>query len=167
MFDESAKQNKLQRKQVFITLAAFLGIGLVFYITGDSHSFVKTGENYEANYSALLQKARKELYLDDVRRYFLLVVLLIAIIAGYLFRLFKYKVAIALTGILLVTDLTLINARYTNELMSGEEMYRKYMPSKPLSDFFRADKEVYCVFPTSDRGRDIYAVVSIIGDHDL
>ena len=51
--------------------------------------------------------------------------------------------------------------------MSGEEMYRKYMPSKPLSDFFRADKEVYRVFPTSDRGRDLSAVVPIIGDHDL
>ena len=167
LLNESARINKQLRKQILFTLGGFLLIGLLFFLAGDSHDFTKEGENYEANYASLLLKARKELYTDDVSRYFLLVALLAAIIGGYLFRLYKYQIAIVLTGILLITDLALINGRYTNELMSGEEMYSRYMPSKPLADFFRNDKDVYRVFPTMDRGRDLSAVVPIIGDHDL
>jgi hypothetical protein len=51
--------------------------------------------------------------------------------------------------------------------MTSEEMHAKYMPPKQLADFFRADKDVYRVFPTSDRGRDLSAIVPIIGDLDL
>ena len=155
------------RKKVFFTIAAFFAFGLLFYVIGDSVSYSKAGENYETNYSALLLKARKELYGDDMRRYFLLAALLSAIIAGYLFRLFKKQVAFVLVGLLMITDLVLINNRYTNALLDGEEMVARYLPVKPLSDFFRADKEIYRVFPVTDRGRDLSAVVPIIGDHDL
>lgn len=167
LFRDSTTGDRTYRKWIWASLAGCFALGLFLFLAGDSFSFVKAGENYEAGYMSMLKAARKELFSADLSRYFLLVALLAMLVAGNQFRVLSKGIALALTGLLLIVDLSLINSRYTNELLSGAEVQQRYFPAKPITDFFKADNEAYRVFPVTDRGRDLSAVVPIIGDHDL
>ena len=167
LFKDREDQSKDYRKKVFGSIASFFLLGLFIYLAASSFNYVKTGENYEAGYMEMLKLARKEMFFTDLGRYFLLVALLAAITSGYVFRVIGQRLALIAIGLLLIIDLALINDRYTNELLDGDAVRQRYFPTKPLADFFRNDKDIYRVFPVTDRGRDLSSVVPIIGDHDL
>jgi hypothetical protein len=167
LFKDRAEQSKEYRRKLFASIGAFLMLGLFIYLAASSFNYVKTGENYEAGYMDMLKLARKEMFLTDLGRYFLLVGILGVIITAYVFRAIRQRIALIACGLLLIIDLVLVNDRYTNELLDAEAVRQRYFPAKPLTDFFKADPSVYRVFPVTDRGRDLSAVVPIIGDHDL
>ncbi len=167
LFAEIKSAGKNYRKNSFFFAGGFLLLGLLFYINGEGMSFTKPGENYEPGYATLLQSARKEMFFSDIGRYFLFVLLLFGVTIAYAFRALSQRVALVITGLLIIVDLTLINNRYTNELLTGDEVQARYFPPKPVADFFKNDKEVYRVLPVTDKSRDLSAVVPIIGDHDL
>lgn len=158
---------KVVRNRILAALGVFLLLGLVFYLAGNSFSFRKPGETYDANYMTVLSGARKELYFRDLNRYFLLLLALGAIVAGWLFGFIRRYLAMILAGVLLVADIAGIHYRYTNELLPAEEVDARYLPSPQLAAFFEGDRELYRVFPVSPRGQDLSALVPVIGDQDL
>jgi hypothetical protein len=162
LLNDENRENKIHRKRILYLLAAFFGLGIIFYYLGDQFSYSKGQENFDASLLPVFQKIRRGFFFSDLTRYFMLVGVFSLISAGFILRLIKHNQALTLICALIAVDLIAIQYRYTDEPISRRDLNQKYFPSEALTGFFNADKDNYRVYAYSQSGMTYTSTVQTI-----
>jgi hypothetical protein len=137
-------------KNIFITLAGFIILGLLIYISSHSFSFIKAGENYDANIMTVLKNIRKEFLMQDITRYFILTVLISLLILSFL----KHKLSFALLGLIImiinIIDLANIHSRHHGKFIDQKKMERQYFAKTSTDQFLLEDKNIHRIYPAGN-----------------
>lgn len=148
-FDWKKYQNLL------IVMGSFFALGILFWIFGQSMSFTKIGENYNPQVMPLIIEVRQEFFFNDLTRYFILILIVIGFIIGYL----KNKINFTILGIVIIAvvlfDLISIQQRENKKYIDLKKVENRYFAKTPTDRYLLDDnEEVFRVLPPSNAMND-------------
>jgi len=85
-------------KNLLIILGSFVGLGIIFWIAGQSMSFIKEGQNLNPQIVPIMVEVRQELYFNDLTRYFILILIVI----GFIFSYLKNKINFTILSLVII-----------------------------------------------------------------
>jgi len=138
----------LKHRKILITIAAFFGIGIILYLSGNFLSFTKSGgESYSDQYIELFRQIRKEFYFNDITRYFIFIFFTGAGVLAYLYKKLNFKLLASLLTALVVIDQVSIHFRFHNDYADLDKMEKSYFRKTVTDKFLESDTEVYRIMP--------------------
>ncbi|MCX6352760.1 MAG: hypothetical protein NTX03_13020 [Bacteroidetes bacterium] len=160
------KQFKLDKK-IVIPILSLLVLGLFINIIGQSFEYLKSGEVTNAN-TPILKQIRESFFYDDLKRFFIFLILVSMLIFVYLSGYLKKDIVIILISILACTDLLLIHESYNDKPVNLERALTDIFPKTQTIELLEADSEAFRVLPinAAESNRLSYYVESL-GSDDL
>ncbi len=138
----------LSYKTIVYSLVGFFALGIVFWIYGQSASFVKVGgEPYQGQTLQMIRAIRSEFFMNDLTRYFILVLLGGGVLIAYLKKKIPFGVLTLALGILAVADLVQVQSRSHKEFQNIKRIERQYFHQTETDRFLLADPETFRIFP--------------------
>ncbi len=136
-----------KHKHLIYILGGFFVLGIILWISGQSMSFSKTGENYNPEVLELFKEARQEFYFKDLTRYFLLILVTGVSIFAYL----KGKINFTILGLIfipiLLFDLISIQSRVDKQYINLKKVEGNYFRQTQTDKFLKTDKEIFRIMP--------------------
>jgi len=134
-------------KNLLLIAGGFFAIGLAIWLLSGNFSFSKTGEAYDPKVMSLIKEIRKEVLINDLIRYFLILALGFGLIWAYL----KEKISSTTLGILLavltVFDLYDIQSRYHEKYIDVDRAETNLMRKNEADLVLEKDKGIFRIFP--------------------
>jgi len=147
IFELNLSESITKHKNVLIPLIVFFSFGLFLLIIGQSFSFSKIGDNYDARILSLIKDVRKEFFTKDVLRYLFIVLLAGLTIYAYL----KQKLSFSVVGIILaaltIFDLAHIQSRIQKDYINAEKVENQYFKKSASDEFILSDPELFRICP--------------------
>ena len=144
-----------------VGLFALFGVGILFYAS--QASFLKEGEDGSTKMVMALQGIRKEMILEDIYRYLLILGLGASLLLAYFYKKLSFELLIFAVGTVMVIDFLMIDSRYPFETISKQEFQRTYLDPSPTVNFLKSDPEQFRVLPFSTTNFGLPAHVQTIG----
>ena len=141
-------------KNLLIILGSFFGLGVILWISGQSMSFTKIGQNYDPQVIPLLVEVRQDFYFTDLTRYFFLILLVIGFIIGYLKNKINFTIlSLVIIGIVLF-DLISIQQRVNKQYINLQKVENKYFSQTDTDKYLKTDSEIFRVLPPAKSMND-------------
>ena len=141
-------------KNLMIILASFFGLGVILWITGQSMSFVKIGENYNPQVMPLIIEVRQDFYFKDITRYFILILIVIGFIIGYLKNKINFTILnIVIIGVVLF-DMITIQQRVNKQYIDLKKVENKYFAETDTDKYLKSDDEIFRIMPPAKSMND-------------
>jgi hypothetical protein len=136
-----------ENKTLLYILGGFLSLGVLTLIfsQGFSYSFIR--DNYDPRVLDIIKTARKELFSEDLIRYFILVILAGGSIYAFLFRKISFHILTIILTIIILFDIIDVQNRYQNKFADSKKIEGKYFAKSKTDNFLLADKEILRIFP--------------------
>jgi len=136
-----------KHKPLLIIVVGYISLGFILWLFGQGFDFIKSGESYNPQVTALLVSVRKEMFDSDMLRFIAL-----ALAGGLgIFAFLRHKisfVALALFFILLSSiDLLNIQSRVTKDFVNITNLEKNYFKETPTDSFLKNDKETFRIMP--------------------
>jgi len=128
-------------------MGAFIALGVILWISGQSMSFTKLGENYKGQDLLLIKQIRQHFYFTDLTRYFLLVVVAAGIIYAYLKKKINFTILGIILGSIILFDLITIQQRMDKKYIDMEKVEKTYFRQTDTDKFLESDKEIFRIMP--------------------
>ena len=138
-----------KHKNLLIILGSFFGLGIILWITGQSASFTKIGQNYNPQVTQLFVEARQEFYFNDLTRYFILILVVIGFIIGYLKNKINFTVLSIIILAAVLFDLISIQQRVDKKYINLKKVENRFFAETNTDKFLKNDKEIFRVLPPS------------------
>ncbi len=136
-----------KQKPLLIILGGYLTLGLILWLAGQGFSFLKDGEAYNPQVTALLISIRREMFNSDMLRFIALALAGGAAIFAYLKQKLSF-VGLALFFVLVGSiDLINIQSHVNKDFVNLKRLERNYFKETPTDAFLRKDKEVFRIMP--------------------
>ena len=137
-----------KQKNLLIILGAFLALGVILWLVGQSFSFVKpNGEPYQGQTLDAVRRIRAEYFNKDVFRYILLILLAAGLIIAYLKKKINFTVAVLLLAVITLVDLANIQARVQKKYINRKKLEKQYFHETSTDRFLRSDSSMFRIFP--------------------
>lgn len=161
------KMDLQAQKFIFYIMGGFFFLGLIIWLFSQGFSFSSPGDSrYAQQTVALFKTARKELFNQDLVRYFLL----IGLSAGIVFAYLKKKISFVIMGIVIaiVTSIDLIDiqSKTGTNYTDPQKLEKQYFRKTATDLFLTSDKEIFRMLPAGksfSSNRDGYFHQSIGG----
>lgn len=134
-------------KPILIIIGGFVALGVVLWIASQGFTFLKSGEQYNAQVSALLVSVRKEMFDSDMLRFIALISAGGLAIIVYLRQKISFTVLAVILILLGSIDLINIQGRETKDFVNLERLEKNYFLETPTDTFLKNDKETYRIMP--------------------
>jgi len=135
------------RKSIIIAAGIFAFVGLSVWFGESQYSYIKPGEQYNAEVEAMLVSVRREFLMNDLYRYFAIAGigfgLIIAVIKTGISRL---GVVTALT-VLMAADLISVQMRKPAQFVNMNRLERKHFRKTATDDFLLKQKGDFRILP--------------------
>lgn len=153
-FGLSALKDKVEKtldfrknKNLFLILGSFISFGILLWAGGQALSFIKAGEAYDAQTTAVLQTIRMEMLNSDMLRYMALIAAASIAIIMYLSGKLKFIAVLLLLSTLSLIDLINIQSKVEkpyNDITKIENSYFRELESDRV---IQQDKGLFRVYP--------------------
>ena len=141
-------EDKKQLKHLLTIIGSFFVLGIIIWITSSGFDFIGKGDlRYEEQIRKIFAAARKELFLDDLIRYFLLIILGGGLIIAFLKKKLSFTMMGILLAVILVFDLINIQSRMKKNFIDPDKIEKNYLKPTSTDNFLLNDKEVFRIFP--------------------
>ncbi len=135
-------------KSILYSLIGLFALGVIFWLYGQSASFVKTGgEPYHGQTLQMIRNIRSEFFMNDLTRYFILILLGGGVLIAYLKKKIPFGVLTLILGILAVADLVQIQSRSHKDYQNIKRIERQYFRQTATDRFLLSDHETFRIFP--------------------
>jgi hypothetical protein len=141
-------------KNLLVILGSFVGLGIIFWITGQSMSFTKIGENYNPQVMPLFIEARKEFFFNDLTRYFILILIVISFIISYLKNKINFTVLSLIIIAAITFDLLSVQHRVVKKFINLKKVENRYFSPTNTDKFLSSDDETFRILPPAKSMND-------------
>ena len=135
-------------------MGSFVGLGLLLWIFGQGMSFLKVGENYSPQDTALLKTIRQGMLNSDMLRYMALIVISALAILVYLKGKLKFGVLAFLIVAISLIDLINIQGRVEKRFINRDVLERNYFRTLDTDQAIFKDKSIFRIFPLENNFGD-------------
>jgi len=161
----SGNGNSKQQKILFACIGSFIALGIVIFLYGQGAEFVKAGESYQANVQQLISQARQEMFMDDLLRYFLIVLVAGGLLFAYLKRKVAFGALVLAFIVITLVDLVGIRERVSKDYIDRDRLERNYFRATPADRFINDDNDLFRILPVEgfDNNRWAYSHQTVGG----
>jgi len=135
------------RKGIFILGGVFAVIGFSVWFGESQYSYLKPGEQYNADVEAMLVTVRREFLLNDLYRYLAVA----AISLGLIISVIKTKISrlgvVAALTILMSIDLISVQMRKPTQFVNRNRLERKHFRKTATDDFIQKQRGDFRILP--------------------
>ncbi len=135
-------------KTILYSLIGFFAFGVIFWLYGQGASFVKAGgDPYQGQTLEMIRNIRSEFFMQDLIRYFILVLLGGGVLIGYLKKKIPFGMLTLVLGVLAVADLVQVQTRSHKDYQDIKRIERQYFRQTGTDRFLLSDPETFRIFP--------------------
>jgi hypothetical protein len=141
-------------KNLLLIAAGFFLIGVVIWLISGNFSFIKNRESYDPKVMNLIKDIRKEVLIDDLVRYMVILVLGFGAIWAYLKEKLSFSILTTALTVLIMIDLYDIQTRYQEKYIDSERAEKNFFRKNAVDLVLDRDKETYRIFPVGQLFQD-------------